>query len=454
MTEHETQALSELAASVMERARRSGADVAEAVARAGWELSVRVRLGAPELVEEAGTRSIALRVLRQGRVALTSTSDLSPSGIERCVADALMLAELSEVDPFAGPAPAELLCAPPHPDLDLYDPEVDSVTADQALSRAIAAERAALDFDGRLTLSEGASFSRSTSASALALSSGFSGTVRGSYASLSVSPVIEDQGGKRRRGDYWTGRRHLADLESGEAVGREAAARALRKLGAHKVPTTDAPVIFDPDVARSLLGTLAGCISGGSIWRRSSYLCGREGTLVASPLVSIVDDPLRKRAPGSRPFDGEGLRSRVNHVVEAGVLRTYLLDSYSGRKLGRESTASAARSGGSVGVSTSNFVLQAGNESRDAILRRTQRGLYVTELMGFGFNAITGDYSRGAAGFWIEDGELGHPVSEVTISSNLDTMLKNIDAVGDDLDLKTATASPTLRVANMTIGGA
>jgi PmbA protein len=193
---------------------------------------------------------------------------------------------------------------------------------------------------------------------------------------------------------------------------------------------------------------------GSAIWRKSSYLVGREGTRVASDLVTVLDDPLIPRAPGSRAYDGEGLVTRRNLVVERGVLRTYLCDSYSARKLGRESTASASRGGGaSVGPSTSNFVLQPGTESGEAILKATKRGLFVNEMMGFGFNAVTGDFSRGAAGFWIENGELAYPVSEVTISLNIDQLWQSIDAVGSDLDLRTATAAPTIRVAKMTVAG-
>jgi PmbA protein len=242
-------------------------------------------------------------------------------------------------------------------------------------------------------------------------------------------------------------------LEPAAAVGEEAARRTLQKLGARKVPTAEAPVVFDPDVARSLLGSFAGCILGGALWRKSSYLLERENTEVASPLVTIVDDPLIPRAPGSRVFDGEGLASRKNLVVEAGTLRAFLLDAYSARKLGRRSTGSASRGGGSIGPSTTNLLLLAGKTPKDELIRSTQSGLYVTELMGFGFNSLTGDFSRGAAGFWIENGELAFPVSEITISSTLDAMLKAVDAVGDDLELKTSTASPTLRVRSMTISG-
>jgi PmbA protein len=448
-----TPRLLELANDLVQRARKLGADVAEASARTGWELSAKVRLGKTELVEEAGHHGVSLRVIRGGRVATTATSDLTPRGIERCVADALELCALSEPDPFAGPAEDALLCKPPHPDLQLFDPSIDAIDAGHAIEQARIAERAAFDADPRITLSEGATFSRTSGASALVLSSGFQGAVRGSYAALSVAPVVEDEGGKKRRGHYYSASRQHQDLESAELIGQEAARRTLRKLGARKIATTEAPVVFDPDVARSLVGSLAGCIVGGALWRKSSYLLEREGTEVASSLVNIVDDPLIAKAPGSRPFDGEGLRSRKNVIVERGTLTGFLLDCYSARKLGRQSTASASRSGGSIGASTSNFILAAGTTPASDIVKTTARGLYVTELMGFGFNPVTGDFSRGAAGFWIENGELSFPVSEITISSTLDAMLKAIDAVGDDLELKTATASPTLRVSGMTISG-
>ncbi len=448
-----TPRLLELASDLVERARKLGADVAEASARTGWELSAKVRLGKTELVEEAGHHGVSLRVIRGGRVATTATSDLTARGIERCVADALELCALSEPDPFAGPAPVELLSKPPHPDLELFDATIDAIDAERAIEQARLAERAALDADARIQLSEGATFSRTSGASALVLSSGFQGSLRGSYAALAVAPVAEDEGGKKRRGHYYSASRRARDLESAEFIGQEAARRTLRKLGARKIPTTEAPVVFDPDVARSLVGSLAGCIVGGALWRKSSYLAEREGSEVASSLVSIVDDPLIPRAPGSRPFDGEGLRSRKNVIVKDGKLMGFLLDCYSARKLGRESTASAARSGGSIGASTTNFILQPGSTPAADIVKSTARGLYVTELMGFGFNPITGDFSRGAAGFWIENGELSFPVSEITISSTLDAMLKAIDAVGDDLELKTSTASPTLRVSGMTISG-
>lgn len=455
--DREMNELLELGDRIVKMARdRGGADlVAECVLRSGAELSAKVRKGEPELVEEAGTRSAGLRVIQGKRVASTSTSDLTDHGIERFVADAIELVGLSQEDPFAGPADPKLLSDPGSaPDLDLYDPAGGAVDAARAIALAKEGEEAAFAFDSRITNSEGATFGRNAGGSAMVLSSGFRAWMKGSYQSLTVVPVAADEGGKNRRGYHWTARRHLAELDPPAEVGREAARRTLRKLGARTVPTCEAPVVFDPDAARSILGMLAGCAMGSAIWRKSSYLVGREGTRVASDLVTVVDDPLLKRAPGSRPFDGEGLASRRNVVVERGMLRTYLCDSYSARKLGRESTASASRGGGAgVGPSTTNFVLQPGSDSNEAIVKATKRGLYVTEMMGFGFNAVTGDFSRGAAGFWIENGELAYPVSEVTISLNVDQLWQTIDAVGSDLDLRTATASPTIRVARMTIAG-
>jgi PmbA protein len=432
-----------------------GATVAECVLRSGAELSAKVRLGAPELVEEAGHRSAGLRVMKGKRVASTSTSDLSEAGLERFMADAIELLELAQEDPFAGPADPKLLCDPKAlPDLELYDPAGGSINAAQAIASALKAEGAARAYDARITNSEGATFGRTAGGSAIVLSSGFRAKNVGSYSSLSVVPVAADEGGKNRRGSYWTAKRFLAEMEDAAAVGEEAARRTIRKLGAKTVPTGEVPVVFDPDAARSILGLLAGCVMGSSIWRKSSYLIGREGTRVASDLVSVVDDPLLKRGPGSRPFDGEGLLARKNVVVEKGILRTYLCDSYAARKLGRESTGSAARGGGAgVGPSTSNFILSPGVDSNEAIVKGTKRGLYVTEMMGFGFNGVTGDFSRGASGFWIEDGALAFPVSEVTISLNVDQLWQRIDAVGSDLDLRSSTASPTLRVEKMMVAG-
>jgi PmbA protein len=445
----------ELAADVVARARKQGASVAECIVQAGAHLSAKVRLGEPELVEEAASRSVGLRVMLGQKVAVTYTSDLSTQGLARLVEDAVELAQLSQPDPFAGaPDPALLSKRADHVDLELFDPAVDQVDAAEAVRRAKLAERAALDYDPRVTNTDGATFTRISGGSALVTSGGFSGVSLGTSASVVVNPVVDDEGGKKRSGYYWSARRHLRELEAEEAVGREAARRTLQKLGARKVESQEVPVIFDPDSARSILGLVASCVNGGAIWRRSSYLLDRLETPVASELVTVVDDPLLPRGPGSRSYDGEGLLARRNTLIERGRLLGYQLDTYSGKKLKRPSTANASRgSSGGVGVAASNFHLLAGQSTPEEILRSTKKGLLVTNMMGFGFNAVTGDFSRGAAGFWIENGELAFPVSEVTISLNLDQLLKRIDAVGNDLDPKTSVAAPSFRVSAMTLAG-
>jgi PmbA protein len=448
--------LLELGRSVVERAIAAGANVAEAVVHSGSHLSVKVRMREPELVEEAGSRALGLRVMVGQRMASTSTNDLSAAGQRTLIEDALELARLSEPDEFAGPPDSSDLSSDSQwRDLDTFDETISRISADEALDRALRGERAALDFDSRITNSEGASFTRARGVSALVTSGGFAGSDRGTYASVVVNPVADDEGGKKRSGYYWSAARHCKDLEESEAVGEEAARRTIAQLGAKKIRSQELPVVFDKDAARSILGLFAGCVLGDAIWRRSSYLVDRVGSQVASPLVDIVDDPLLPRAPGSRAFDGEGLLSQRNVVVEGGLLRCYLLDTYSARKLELKSTASASRSAsGGISPSTTNLVIRAGTASRDELVGETKYGLYVTGMMGFGFNAVTGDFSRGASGFLIREGELTDPVSEVTISLNLDQLLHRIDGVANDLDHRTAVASPTFRVSSMTLAGA
>ena len=449
--------LRDVAALAVELAKRAGADDAEALVREGSELTAKVRLGEPELVQEAGSRALGLRVLRGGRRAVTYTSDLRREALEALCAETVTLADLAEVDEYA-PPPEPALLAKDVPDLDLYDPRVAEVDAAWALRQAIAAEAAARKHDPRVTNSEGAIWSRVLGATAFATSGGFLGGYLTSYASLVVEPLADDATDpttpKKRNGYWWTASRFLHELDAPEAVGIEAARRTVATIGSRRVETQECPVVFDPEMARSIVGTLFSVANGSSFWRKSSYLVGKEGELVASPLVNIIDDPLIPRAPGSRPFDGDGLPTRKNLVVDHGVLCPVLCDVYSARKLGRQSTGSAGRAvGGNPGPTTSNLIMQAGAMTRQELLRNTPRGLYVTHLMGFGFNAVTGDFSRGAQGFWIENGELTFPVSEVTIAANFDEILKRIDAVADDLVMRTAVAAPTFRVSHMTLAG-
>ncbi|HQP37824.1 MAG TPA: metallopeptidase TldD-related protein [Polyangiaceae bacterium] len=443
------------AAELVERARAAGADVAEAVVRQGVELAAKVRLGEAELVEEASHHSAGLRVIRGSRVALTATSDLSPSGIERVVRDALELAELSQPDPFAGPADPSEIAAGPFADLDLYDPSIESIDAEQAIAEARAAEQAARDFDPRITNMQGTTCGIATGASAMVLSGGFRSVRRSSAKSISCVAVADDADGKKRREGWSEARRHAADLPAASTIGAEAARRTVSMLGARKVPTCETAVVFPQETASSLLGLLASLLVGSAVWRKSSYLAGREGTSIASELVTVLDDPLIVRGLGSRAHDGEGLASRRNLVVDGGVLRTFLCDSYSARKLGRRSTASASRgASGGVGPGTTNFVLQpVPGMTQEEIVRSTPRGLLVTEMMGFGFNPTTGDFSRGASGFWIENGRLAYPVSEVTISASFDRLLHAIDAVASTYAPRSATLAPCLRVSSMIVSG-
>ncbi len=458
VTEQTVKELCDTAQLALELAKKAGADHAEVLVRDGSELTAKVRLGEPELVQEAGSRALGLRVLVGARRAVTYTSDLRRDSLEALCTESVALAQLAEPDEYALPPDPKELAKPPLPELDLYDPAVAEVDAAWALREAKNGEAAARRHDARVTNSEGATWSRVLGATAFATSGGFVGGYRGSYASLVVEPLCDDTtdpgNPKKRNGYWWTASRFLAQLQAAEAVGIEAARRTVATIGSKKVETCECPIVFDPEVARSIVGTVFSVANGSSFWRKSSYLIGKEGEQIASPLVTIIDDPLIPRAPGSRPFDGDGLATRVNVVVEAGVLRPVLCDVYSGRKLGRASTGSAGRGiGGNPGPTTSNLIMRAGGMTRAQLLASTSRGLYVTQLMGFGFNPVTGDFSRGAQGFWIENGELTRPVSEVTIAANFDQILKRIDAVADDLELRSATAAPTFRVSHMTLAG-
>ncbi len=453
MSSDETGRLLEQAQDVVRRAMAAGADVAEAMAKTSRDLSVKVRLGAPELVEEAGSSAIGLRVLKGGRSATTSTSDLGPTGLAALVADAIELAELAEPDPLAGPPDASERQTNPPP-LDLYDPALDGFDAKDARMMAIAAEDAARAADPRITNSEGATCGRSVGSVALVTSDGFAHGYRTSFVSLVVEPLADDEEQKKRVGVYWDARRYLSELADPAHVGREAARRTVAKLGAKKIPSAELPVVFSPEAARSLLGLLASCLNGASVYKRQSYLADREGEMVASPIVHVVDDPLLPRGPASRPFDGEGLPSRRNVLLSDGKLGGFLLDTYSARRLGKKSTGSAARGvGGRPSPSSTNLHLLPTNTSPEAIVGSVERGLYVTSTMGFGFNSTTGDFSRGAEGFLIEDGKITDPVGEITIGLGFVDLWARVDAVGSDLDFKSGIAAPTFRVAKMAVAG-
>ena len=318
---------------------------------------------------------------------------------------------------------------------------------------ALTAEKTALEYDPRITNCEGGEFSNQFGRVIYISSHGFSGEYEGSTFGHSVAPVAAQNGAMQR--DYWySSNRKFSRLESPEKVGEKAAQRVLRRLGAKKVKTCEVPIVFDPEIAASLLRNLSSAISGYSLYKGASFLMNKLGAQIASEIVTVIDDGTIPAALGSRPFDAEGLPTTRKIIVEKGRLQSYLLDTYSGRKLGMPSTGNASRSVGEPpGVAPSNFYLTPGTHSADEIIRSVKQGFYVTELIGFGVNMVTGDYSRGATGLWIENGELSYPVEEVTIAGNLKEMLQNIEMVGADLEMRGRIASPTIKISQMTVAG-
>ena len=451
--------LESLTADVVALAMKAGASDAEAVVREGDEFSVNVRMGEVETLKESGSRGLGLRVFLGTRSASTSTSDLTSAGIRQLVDGAIALAKVTEEDPFTG-LPQTTEFGSISGDLHLYYEDVYSLDGKERIEWARRAEAAALAADPRITNSDGGSFDAATGRKVMANSRGFVGGYCTSYAGVSAAPLAMDADGKMQRDGWWSGARRMADLESPESVGKEAARRTVRKLGARKVPTQRVPIVFAPEVARSLIGSVFEAASGDSIWRHASFLAGKMGAQIAAAALTIVDDnamllPTGAGGFGSSPFDGEGLPSLRTVVVENGVLQTYLLNTYSARKLGLKSTHNASRGlAGTPGIGCGNLYLEPGQLTPEEIIAQTHTGLYVTSLMGFGTNIVTGDYSRGATGLWIENGQLTHAVEEVTIAGNLAEMLMNVTVIGNDLVFRGSVASPTLRIDGMTIAGA
>jgi len=442
----------EIARELVSGALATGARAADAVVAASDGLAVGVRLGEVEKLKRARQRRAGLRVFVGDASAIASTADLSRDGLAELAREAVALARLTAPDPHAGlPDPADL--AREMPDLDLHDAAVERVEPEQAIGWAREAEAAALAAGSEITNSEGAEFGTDAGEVAYASSLGFAGAYAGSHATLAVVPVATRDGLMQR--DHWyTTHRKLAALDPAVDVGREAARRTLRRLGARRPPTCECPVVFDPETAASLLRHLAGALSGSALYRRLSFLVDRLGEQIASPVVTVIDDPLRPAGPASRPFDAEGVRQARRVVVERGILRTYLLDSYSARRLGLRTTGHAARGvGDAPGAAATNFALEPGTQTPEEIIASVRSGLYVTDLIGFGVNPVTGDYSRGAAGVWIENGELAYPVEELTIAGKLGDMLRDIEIVGNDLVRRNAIASPTIKLGRMTVAG-
>ncbi len=430
------------------RARKAGADAADAVLIDSAALSVAQRLGKPEKLERAESRDLGLRVFIGKRQAIVSTTDTSPTMLGELVERAIAMARTVPEDPYCGLADADEL-ARKTPTIDLCD-SVEPTT-DLLKERARAAEESALAVKG-VTNSESADASWSRSTIALAASNGFHGSYARSHHSVSAAVLAGEGTGMERDYDYATAV-YGRDLEDAAAVGRRAGERALKRLHARKAATAKVPIVYDPRVSRGLLSHLASAINGASIARGTSFLKYKLGQRIFGADITITDDPHRPRGLNSKPFDGEGIANRKRAIVEDGVLTTWVLDLRSARQLGLKSTGHAARGTSSPpSPSLTNLYMAAGKMTPEEMIGGIFSGFYVTELMGMGVNGVTGDYSRGAAGFWIEHGELAYPVSEVTIAGNLNDMFLNLTPA-NDLVFRYGTDAPTIRVDGMMVAG-
>lgn len=434
---------------LVQAALRAGADAAEAVHAESRALSVGVRGGALEEVERHEARDLGLRVFVRGRQAVVSGSDLSPSARERLVERAVAMARLAPEDPYAGLPPEDRLARGPLPDLDLYDPAEPSAEALEA--RALEAEAAALAVP-TVSKSDGASASWSASNWRLVTSAGFDGVHQASGFGVSASAIAEDSGGMERSGD---GRRvrHQSDLPDPTEIGAEAGRRAAARLGARKIDSTTAPVIFENRVAAALLSPLVGAIAGPAIARGSSFLKHKLGEPVLPAGTQLIDDPHRPRGLGSAPYDDEGVVSHRRAVIDDGVLTTWLLNSSAARQLGLETTGHASRGlAGPPGVAPSNLHLEPGSEDLDGLMRQAGSGLLVTSMFGPSLNGNTGDWSTGVSGFWFEGGAYAYPVAEITVAGNLLDLYARL-VPGSDLEFRGSANAPSLLFDAVAIAG-
>jgi PmbA protein len=437
--------LTDRVAALVEAAKRAGADAADAVAVRGRSAGVSVRLGKVEATEASESEDVSLRVFVGQRVAsVSATAASDPNQLaERAVA----MAKVSPEDPYQGLANPALLAKTVR-DLDLYDSTV--VSAEQLKADALAAEEAALAVPG-VTNSGGSGASAGLGGMVLATSHGFLGHYVGTRFSRSASVIAGEGTGMERDYDF-SSRQHFADLDAPDAIGRSAGERAVRRLNARKAKTGPVDVVFDPRVSRGIASHLAGAINGASVARKTSFLRDMMGKQVANSIITIIDEPLRRRGPASRPFDGEGIEGEKLVMVDKGILNHWFLSTSAAKELGLQTNGRGARSGSSVSPTSTNLSIEPGDRSPEDLIKSLKSGFYVTEVFGQGVNMITGEYSRGASGFWIENGELAYPVSEVTIASNLRDMFLNM-VPASDIDRNFGTAAPTLLIEGMTLAG-
>ncbi|MBL8298647.1 MAG: metalloprotease PmbA [Rhodanobacteraceae bacterium] len=437
----ELERLAEVAQDVLRRCRAAGADETEVAASVDVGLNVSVRLGETETIEHTRDRSVGVTVYFGKRKGSASTADLNPDSIAKTVEQACAIARYTELDPAAGLADAARM-ARRFPDFDLWHPW--DIDVERAIALGLEIEDAGRSVAG-ITNSEGASVQAGQALAVYANSHGFVGCERGTRHMLSVSLLAEDASGMQS--DYWYDSvRSPGDFQPAASIGLRAAERVLSRLGAQSLSTRQCPVLFAPEVARSLIGHLLSAVSGGALYRKASFLLDACGKRVLPEFVDLIEEPHLLRGHASAAFDAEGVETRRSALVEAGVLQRYLLSSYSARKLGLESTGNAG------GVH--NLVVRSGPDDFAAMLRRLDTGLYVTQLMGQGVNGVTGDYSRGAAGFWVENGAIVYPVDEVTIAANLRDVYAGIVAIGNDVDPRSHLLCGSILVERMTVAGA
>ena len=444
--------LTDAAQSVIRRAQEKRATALDVFIQQQETFSVTVRMGEVETLKEAVSRDLRLRVFCGKRTATAQTSDLTPDLLYRLVDETVQMATLTSEDEVGGLPPANAFPAT-IPDLQLADPSWNELSVGERIDLARRAEAEALKTDRRITNSEGGAFEFERAHTVLANTQGFAAGYEATAASIAASPIASSESGMQR--DYWVSvNRHRARLQSPEEVGRLAAERVLRRLGARKVKTCEVPVVFDPMTARTLIGHVFAAVSGDAIYRKSSFLVDQLGQTVSAAQVQIVDDARMPGGLGSSPFDDEGIATGATPVIENGVLRNYLHSTYSARKVGARPTGSGKRTGsGSIGVGPGNLYLKPGTHTPGELIASVQSGLYIVELMGSGVNTVNGDYSRGAAGIWIENGALAFPVHEVTIAGNLRQMLKDIDMIGNDLTFIGSIAAPTIKLRSMVVSG-
>ncbi|HUI15479.1 MAG TPA: TldD/PmbA family protein [Xanthobacteraceae bacterium] len=441
-------ALTDLAARLVDAARRAGADQADAVALRSVSLSVDVRDGAVEESQRSESDDIGLRVLVGKRQASISTNDVKGDGVDALAERAVAMARVAPEDKFAGLADSALL-ARDFPDLDLLDPDMPDVALLER--RARQAEAAALGVNG-VSKSGGASASAGIGGMVLVTSHGFRGASLGSRHSVSAQAIAGEGTGMEQDYDF-SSTLHADDLEAADEVGRRAGERAVERLNPRKVATRRVPIVFDTRISGSLVNHLAGAANGAAVARKTSFLRGKLGTRIFAPGIEIIDDPLRKRGQRSRPFDAEGVVTRALKLVEDGVLKTWLLDCATARELDLKTTGHAQRGVSSVpSPGPSNLYLAPGSQSPEELIADIEDGFYVTDLIGTGVNMVTGDYSRGAAGFWIEKGKRTYPVSEVTVAGHLTEIFAKLTPA-NDLVFRFGTNAPTLRVEGLTVAG-